>query len=145
MATTTYHIFSLDAEGNEVSEIGHKSKKATAVDAARAHRKESGEGVRVKTNAGTTVFEQNAKKTIKMSPRYTRVVELPEGVQAPNGLRVAYVRPRRNGAVLHDAEAQEYRILNLATGEVLDEVFETTRDAGAFLKAGVPLPAPANA
>lgn len=137
MATTTYHIFNLDAEGNELKELGTKSKKATAVEAARAHRKETGEGVRVKTNAGTVVHEQLAKKQIKMSPKYTRTVELPEGFQVPEGMRPAYVRPRRNGVILHDAENGVYRIQKLDTGELLDDEFEVTREAGARLKAGV--------
>lgn len=137
MATTTYHVFALDADGNETQEIGTKSKKATAVEAARDFRRESGEGVVVKTNAGTEVFKQLAKKHIKMSPKYTRVVELPEGFEVPEGMRAAYVRPRRNGVILHDAETGEYRIQKLDTGELLDEVFEVTREAGARLKQGV--------
>src|SRR6476619_3401634 len=106
MATTTYTIFTPDTEGNETA-IGTKSKKATAVEVARAHRKDTGEGVRVRTQTGNEVFEQLAKKAIKMSPKYTRTVELPEGFEVPEGMRACYVRPRRNGVILHDAEAGE--------------------------------------
>lgn len=145
MATTTYNIFKLDADGNKGDSLGTKSKKANAVDFARDHRKATGEGVLVETSAGNEVHKQLAKKAIKMSPRYTRVVALPEGIDAPEGMRVAYVRPRRNGAVLHDAEAGAYRLLNLATGEISEDEFETTRDAGAALRVGLPVPAPVEA
>lgn len=136
MATTTYHVFAINAEGTE-TELATKSKKATAVEVAREHRKATGEGVRVRTSTGTVVHEQFAKKSIKMSPKYTRTVELPEGFQVPEGMRPAYVRPRRNGVILHDAESGEYRIQKLDTGELLDETFEVTREAGARLKQGV--------
>jgi hypothetical protein len=147
MAATQYTIVAINAEGVE-TELGHKSKKATAADVARAHRKDTGEAVEVRTGTGNVVFSQAAKKAIKMSPRYTRVVELPEGVAAPDGLRVAYVRPRRGFAVLHDADAAEgeaYALLVLATGELLDDRFATTRDAGSRMKEGVVLPVPADA
>lgn len=137
MATTVYHIIALDAEGNETTPLDTKSKKATAVEVARAFRKESGEGVVVKTDAGTEVFKQLAKKHIKMSPKYTRVVDLPEGFEIPEGMRPCYVRPRRNGVILHDPESGEYHIQKLDTGELLDETFPVTREAGARLKQGV--------
>lgn len=135
MATTVYTAQKL--AGDKVEDLATKSKKSTAVDVARTERKQSGAHVRVVTGTGTVVFEQEAKKAIKMSPKYTRVCDVPEGVKVPKGLRVAYVRPRRNGAILHDAETGEYKIMKLDTGELLDETFEVTRDAGARLKAGV--------
>lgn len=128
--TTKYTVFV-----NDVALEGTKSKKQTAVDLARAERKAQQAAVRVETQAGNVVFEMPAPKKIKMSPQYTRVVDLPEGVEVPDGKRVAYFRPRRNGAILHDGEV--YTILNVTTGEELDEVFETTRDAGNRLKLGV--------
>lgn len=131
-SSTKYTVFV-----NDVALEGTKSKRQTAVDLARAERKAQNAAVRVETDKGTVVFEMPAPKKIKMSPQYTRVVDLPEGVKVPEGKRVAYFRPRRNGAILHDAETGEYSILNVTTGEELDEVFETTRDAGARLKLGV--------
>lgn len=136
MATTIYHVLAIDSEGNE-RELGTKSKKQTAVELARAERKQTGDHVVVRTDAGHVAFEQKAKKAIKMSPKYTRLVDLPENVTVPEGLRPCYVRPRRNGAILHDAESGEYRIMRLSDGELLDETFEVTREAGARLKAGV--------
>lgn len=123
--TTTYTIFAGDVE------VGTKSKKSTAVDLARQARAERGVDVRVVTQAGTEVFVLAAPKKIKMSPPYTRVVDLPEGVVVPDGMRVAYFRPRRNAAVLHDGE--EYFILDTASNELRDETFATTRDAGKAL------------
>lgn len=143
-ATTKYEIFATDAEG-VVTGLGIKSKKATAVDVARAHRQETGEGVVVKTQNGTEVFALDAKKTIKMSPRYTRVVDLPEGVEVPEGFVARYVRPRRGLAVLHEvgaAKDAQYALLVLATNELLEDRFPTTRDAGARMREGVVLPAP---
>ncbi len=129
MATTTYKVFA----GEEL--VATKSKKATAVELARAERKSRNAGVRVETGTGTVVFEAAAPKKIKMTPKYQRVVDLPEGVEAPDGMRVAYVRPRRNGAILHDGDT--YRIMALDSGDLLEDEFETTREAGARLKEGV--------
>jgi hypothetical protein len=137
MATTTYTVFV-----NDVALEGTKSKKATAVDLARAERKAQGADVRVETNAGTVVFEAKAPKKIKMSPRYTRVVELPEDAKLPEGARVAYIRARKNLAILHDAETGEYAVHDFVKGETLASELETTREAGAFCKT---VPVPANA
>jgi hypothetical protein len=136
MATTTYHVQKLDQNEN-VEELGTKSKKQTAVDLARAERKASGARVRVVTDAGNVVFEQAAKKAIKMSPKYTRTVVLPDGFELPDGMRACYFRPRRNGVILHDPENGVYHIANATTGELLEDEFETTREAGARLKSGV--------
>ena len=127
MASTTYEIFA----GGESK--GTKSKKATAVEFARELRDELKVAVEVKTSTGNTVFELAAPKKIKMSPRYTRTVELPEGVAVPAGQRVAYFRPRVGLALLHDpaaAEGKQYSFLNTKTGKVLKQRFATTREAG---------------
>lgn len=130
MATTTYKIFANDEL------VGTKSKKQTATELAKAERKARNAGVRVETGTGTVVFEMAAPKKIKMTPKYQRVQDLPEGVTVPDGFRVAYVRPRRNGAILHNPE-EGYRIMALDSGELLEDEFETTREAGARLKEGV--------
>lgn len=152
MATTKYQVFKLDTEGGEQLVVT-KSKKATAISEARNVRNGEGVSVVVKTEAGTEVFTQAARKRIKMSPKYTRVVGLPEDVKAPEGARVAYVRPRRGLALLDLIDTEEeigdelegrYGILVLATSEMLDERFPTTRDGGQRLKQGVEAPAPAD-
>lgn len=155
MATTKYQVFKVNAEDGSEQFVVTKSKKATAVAEARTIRNAEGVSVVVKTTAGHVAFEQAARKRIKMSPKYTRVVGLPEGVTAPEGARVAYVRPRRGLALLDliDTEVGDdedrYGILVLETGELLDERFATTRDGGQRLKQGAPAtadePEPANA
>lgn len=146
MATTKYTVFTVNAEGVE-TELATKSKKSTAVELATATRNEQATRVVVRTQAGNVAFEQDAPKKIKMSPRYTRTVELPEGVTLPVEGRVAYVRPRQNAAVIDvaGAESEErYAILNLKSGKLLKQRFATTRAAGARMSEGVGVkPAPA--
>lgn len=132
MASTTYVI----KAGGE--SIATKNKKATAVELAKATRNEQRVAVSVETGNGNVVFEQAAPKTIKMSPRYTRTVELPEGFRVPDGFRVAYDRRRKNIAIVHNAETGEYRVID-AKGKALAKGLVTTREAGAFCKT-VPLP-----
>lgn len=127
MATTTYTIVAGEFT------VGTRSNKAKAIELAVAHRDAEKVAVQVVTSKGTVVFEQAAPKKIKMSPKYTRTVELPEGVSVPEGMRVAYFRPRRGAAVLHDAESGDYRILDTKTGKLRGPVFETTRAAGKAL------------
>lgn len=137
MATTTYTVFTVDAEGVETA-FGHKAKKAAALELAQATRNEQNLAVKVVTQAGTVVAEIAAPKKIKMSPRYSRVVELPEGVVVPEGMRVAYFRPRVGLALLHNAEApkdEAYAVLDVKIGALAPERFATTRQGGAFLVA----------
>jgi hypothetical protein len=144
MATTKYRVITVNAEGKEKALEGTKSKRATAVELARETRAQERVGVRVETEAGKVVFEMAAPKKIKMSPRYTRVQELPEGAIIPEGHRVAYNRARKNLAITHDANATDelpYAVVRFTDGEVLERT-ATTREAGAFCKT-VPVPAKA--
>lgn len=131
MATTTYSVTGLEKTF---------SKKSKAVEAAEANRGDA--PVEVTTGTGTVVHTVPPFKSIKMSPRYTRVAELPEGVEVPDGLRVAYVRARKNVALLHDPNAESdehYVFFDYVKGEMLEDRFRTTREAGQAFKA---LPAP---
>lgn len=132
--STSYTIF-VDGKALE----GTKSKKATAVDLARAERKAQNAAVKVETNTGTVVFEMPAPKKIKMSPQYTRTVDLPEGAKIPKGKRVAYTRARKNLALLHDEKSGEYSVFDFVKSQTLVDGLETTRAAGAFCKT-VPVP-----
>ncbi len=112
-----------------------KSKRSAADARATELRNELRVDVIVTTDKGNVVFEMAAPKTIKMTPRFQRVVEadkLPEGVEVPAGLRVAYVRPRQGFAVLANdaAEGDRYSLLKLEDSSVLEDTFRTTRDAG---------------
>jgi hypothetical protein len=135
---TTYTVQSINDETGEATLLVTKSKKGNAVAEATAARKAAKNRlhVQVLTGNGKVVHDAPAQKHIKMTPRFQRVVPLPDGVTAPDGFRVAYVRPRRNGAILHDGET--YRIMALDTGELLEDEFEVTRDAGRRLNSGVP-------
>lgn len=132
--STTYTVFV-----NDKALEGNKVKKATAVDLARTERKAQNAAVRVETNNGKVVFEMPAPKKIKMSPQYTRVVDLPEGVKIPKGKRVAYDRARKNLAILHDEKTREYSVWDFKQNKILADGLETTRAAGAFCKT-VPAP-----
>jgi len=79
----------------------------------------------------------NKDKHINQIPKYTRVVPLPDGVKPPNGMRVAYVRPRYNGAILHDPNAGNYAIMELSSGRLLTRRYPTTAKAGARVESGV--------
>jgi hypothetical protein len=130
MATTTYRIFKATTEGETL--VATKSKKSVAVELATQIRRDEKVGTRVETSAGTVVFEAKARKPQKKTKPYTRVVALPEGVEVPEGKRVAYTRTRKNAAILHDAEEQLYTVIRYSTGEQLG-TFDTTRQCGRFL------------
>ena len=130
---TQYIVFVND----EALEGKPATKKAKAVEAAEAAAKADKRAhVEVRTAAGNVVHEIKGVKTIKMSPPYTRVVELPEGAKIPSEMRVAYTRNRKKLAITHHFTAPEgpYAVVNFETGKVLAENLETTRDAGAFCK-----------
>lgn len=134
MATTTYTIFAND----EVRDT--KSKKSVAVELATKIRREEKLPTRVETQTGTVVFEAKARKPQKKTKPYTRVVALPEGVEVPEGKRVAYTRGRKNAAILHDAEEQLYTVFDYVKGEEL-ATFDTTRQCGRYLADEVKAPA----
>lgn len=130
--STTYEVV-VDSTVRE-----RRSHKSAAVKLASKLRVRERAPVRVMTSKGNIVWERPAPKHINQSPKYTRVVRLPAGVRPPaNGLRVAYVRPRSNGAICYDATAGVYRIMRLDTGEFLDEEFPTCSTAGDRLKQGI--------
>lgn len=132
MASTKYTVFV-----NDVELEGSFSKKDKGIAAAEAAAKADKRAhVELRTASGTTVHEIKGVKTIKMSPPYTRVVNLPEGVVIPEGVRVAYTRNRKNLAIVHDFGMEDgpYQVVRYTDGEVLASELETTRDAGAFCK-----------
>lgn len=129
--TTRYSVI---VGGEDVAEV---TKKQDAINMANRERNKQRAAVKVVTNNGTVILERPAPKRINQSPRYSRVVPLPTDVKVPEGMRVAYVRKRRNGAILHDAETGKYSIMDITTGTQLRERFETARDAGQRLKQGV--------
>jgi hypothetical protein len=112
--------------------------KTTAIKDATRFRNKERVNVKVATARGTIVFERPAPKKIRQSPKYSRVVRLPAGVTPPpSGYRVAYVRPRADGAILHSRQDGKYRIMRLSTGELLSTEYSTAGEAGDTLKRGI--------
>lgn len=111
-----------------------KDKGIAAVEAAAKSDKRA--NIQLVTGSGKVVAEVKGVKTIKMSPPYTRVVELPEGAKIPSEMRVAYTRNRKKLAITHHFTAPEgpYAVVNFETGKVLAREIPTTREAGAFCK-----------
>lgn len=144
MATTTYTV--LDSEGVVVK--SGIAKKANAVALADETRDATRKTSTVATSAGTQVYVAKGVRPMKIVPAYSRVVALPEGVEVPEGMRVAYKKARHGVAILHDANAEkdeQYRIMNLASNDLLDDAFRTTRDAGRFVVDTLPVVAKAKA
>lgn len=137
MASTKYVIRKVTGE-DTFEELGTKSKRATAEQFARDARKaEVDSHIQVVTSpAGNVTLDLPAKRTINMSARYTRTVELPEGVVAPEGKRVAYLRKRAGLAVLHDpnADGEQYTVFDVKKGKELKGTFATTRAAGERIR-----------
>lgn len=136
MATTTYTVTRTD--NGEV--VATKSKKATAVAFADAFARENKVGVEVATGTGAVVHAvDGAKRKIKMSAPYTRVVALPaEVAEQINGKRVAYKRTRVGFALL-DAGKGDYSIFDLVNGTEVGEIeVTTTREAGRWFADEAP-------
>lgn len=113
-----------------------ESRREAIRKANRAHLR-SREPVTVVDGQGKTVFYKPARKQINQIPKYTRVVNLPAGLEVPKGMRVAYVRPRYNGAILHDPDSGNYAVMELTTGRLLKQRFKTTSEAGNRVVSGV--------
>lgn len=118
--------------------VATKAKKSDAIALADAERASSRRTVTVTTEKGTEVYVVQGVRPMKSTPRYSRVVPVPEGVVVPNGMRVAYNRHKHNALILHDADApkeEQYAILTTADSVLLEERFATTRDAGQAVLA----------
>jgi hypothetical protein len=115
--------------------IERKTKRQAVIDAADAHRDATGEGVVVVSVAtGKIAHVRDAKRTIRMSAPYTRVVPVPDDVvEVIDGARVAYKRgPKaRQFALLDDAKGA-YRIWDVERRENVAVEVATTREAGRW-------------
>lgn len=131
MATTTYTV--LDQNDTVVAE--GISKKSKAVEQAVALKKSTRKTHRVLTSSGTEVHVEKGTRGMKITPRYSRTVALPEGVKAPKNARVAYLRSRHDAAILafDGDEGTTYSVLRLSSGEIVADGFEKTREAGAHV------------
>lgn len=130
-----YSIYVNDSKA-EVDE----TRRARAITYAKRVRRMARAAVRVETPSGRVIFEQPAPRTINQIPKYTKVVALPDGVEAPSGKRPAYVWTRTGVAVLHDPSApppEAYSILVFDTNEELPERFPTAAQAGERIRQGI--------
>lgn len=133
-STTTYTIKAQTVEG-DFEDRAIKGKKDVAIALATKIRQDEKVTTQVWTSGGTLVFEMKARKPQKKTKPYTRVVDLPEGFEVPEGKRVAYLRTRKGAAILHDFDEQ-YWVYNLVTNSVMGS-FSTTRQCGRFLADSV--------
>lgn len=132
--STKYIVTRTNQDATE-TEVATKSKKSDAVALAEKGRQDTRRTHTVRTDKGTEVFVVKGVRPMRITPAYTRVVDLPEDFEVPEGKRVAYTRSRKGIALLHDAEAGEYSLFNYVTGETVLEGLTTSRAAGAAVKA----------
>ncbi len=132
--STKYIVTRTNQDATE-TEVASKSKKSDAIAFAEAGRKETRRTHTVRTEKGTEVFVVKGVRPMKITPAYTRTVDLPADFVIPEGKRVAYTRSRKGIALLHDAESGEYSLHNYVTGETVLEGLTTSRAAGAAVKA----------
>jgi hypothetical protein len=131
---TKYIITRTNQDATE-TEVGTKSKKSDAIALADAGRASSRRTHTVRTDKGTEVYVVKGVRPMKITPAYTRTVELPADFEAPEGTRVAYTRSRKGVALLHVEETGEYALFNYVTGTMVEEGLPTTRAAGKAVKA----------
>jgi hypothetical protein len=131
---TKYIITRVNQDSTE-TEVATKSKKSDAITVAQAGRKETRRTHVVRTDKGTEVHVEKGVRPMKITPAYTRTVELPADFEAPEGTRVAYTRSRKGVALLHVEETGEYALFNYVTGTMVEEGLPTTRAAGKAVKA----------
>lgn len=131
------YIVTVQNQSGEFTEVASKSNKAKALELAQATRDESRRTVQVHTDKGTLVEEIKGVRPMKSTPRFSKVVEMPEGVEVPEGARAAYLRLKHDGVIVHFADAEkdkQYGIVRVSTGKLIKQRFARTRDAGDFVK-----------
>ena len=131
------YIVSVQDQSGEFTEVGSKGKKDKALELAQATRDETRRTVQVHTDKGTLVEEIKGVRPMKSTPRFSKVVDMPEGVEVPEGARPAYLRLKHDGVIVHFADAEkdkQYGIVRVSTGKLIKQRFARTRDAGAFVK-----------
>lgn len=144
---STKYIVTRENADATLTEVATKAKKSDAIAIADKERADSRRTVRVHTDKGTLVHEVKGVRPMKSTKRYSRVVELPEGFEVPEGARPAYLRKRHDALILAFDPAEgsdekvEYAVQRLSTGKVYKQRFAKTRDAGQFV-LGINPPAP---
>lgn len=129
-----YTIVRVEQDATETL-VGSKAKKADAISLAEADRATSRRTTIVRTHTGTEVHRVAGVRPMKSTPRYSRVVPVPEGVTLPEGARLAYRRTKHDALILAFGEGKEteYAVQRISTGKVYKQRFAKTREAGAFV------------
>ena len=130
------YIVSVQDQSGEFTEVGSKGKKDKALELAQATRDETRRTVQVHTDKGTLVEEIKGVRPMKSTPRFSKVVDMPEGVEVPEGARPAYLRLKHDAVIVafDDAEKDDrYGVVRVSTGKLLKQRFGKTRDAGQFV------------
>lgn len=132
----TKYIVTRTEQDSSETVLATKSKKSDAIALANADRDKNRRTVTVRTDKGTEVHVVKGVRPMKSTPRYSRTVELPEGFELPEGARPAYLRKKHDSLIVafdNDEKDARYGIVRLSSGELLEQRFAKTREAGAHV------------
>lgn len=134
----TKYIVTVQDQSGEFAQVKTLSSKPKALELAQATRDETRRTTQVHTDKGTLVEEIKGVRPMKSTPRFSKVVEMPEGVEVPEGARPAYLRLRHDAVIVaFDGEdvdpEQRYGVVRVSTGKLQKQRFAKTREAGAFV------------
>ena len=130
-----YTVSRIEQDGTQ-TQHGSKAKKGDAIALADADRASSRRTNIVRTHTGTVVHEVKGVRPMRITPRFSKLVEMPEGVEVPEGARPAYLRLKHDAVIVafDDAEKDDrYGVVRVSTGKLLKQRFGKTRDAGQFV------------
>lgn len=131
-----YTVVRVESDKSETL-VGSKAKKADAVALADSDRASSRRTTIVRTHTGTEVHRNEGVRPMKKTPRFSKVVTMPEGVPVPEGARPAYLRLRHDAVIVaFDGEEdpeKRYGVVRVSTGKLQKQRFAKTREAGAFV------------
>lgn len=131
-----YSIVRVESDKSETV-VGSKAKKADAIALAESDRASSRRTNIVRTHTGTEVHRVEGVRPMKSTPRFSKVVEMPEGVEVPEGARAAYLRLRHDAVIVafdnEEDKSKRYGVVRVSTGKLQKQRFAKTREAGAFV------------
>lgn len=116
--------------------VGSKAKKSDAIALAESDRAANRRTVTVRTHTGTEVHVVKGVRPMAITPRFSKVVTMPEGVETPEGATPAYLRLKHDAVIVRFAEAEKdarYGVVRVSTGKLLKNRFAKTREAGQFV------------
>lgn len=137
-----YTIVRVESDKSETV-VGSKAKKSDAIALAEADRAENRRTTIVRTHTGTQVHEVKGVRPMASTPRFSKVVEVPEGIEIPEGARPAYLRLKHDAILVHFADAEkekQYGVVRVSTNKLLKNRFARTRDAGRWVQDNLETP-----